>query len=237
MQTIERRLRLESSRVDQPATEAVLTDLQGRVLSTASFHRTLCRSGQFDQVDFAVYLRLVASALSAVMGGGPDEGAPQSAGWALELPENSLAWVDDSCESHAPSKGASSLDHALQFVPKEHRAMAQRAFCAVAVVVPPTIFRWRSPESMPPSCGCTRPVRPGDVWIRLRIADDGPRVEVSFADRGLGLPRDFEPEQQSALGRQIALFLDRVLQESAVSGPGVNPVFEVAFVPTGRAAA
>jgi hypothetical protein len=75
------------------------------------------------------------------------------------------------------------------------------------------------------------------VRIRLRIADDGLRVEVSIADRGLGLPRDFEPEQQSALGRQIALFLDRVLQESAVSGPGVNPVFEVAFVPTGRAAA
>lgn len=234
MQSIERRLRLASGTGDRGTTEAVLTDLQDRLRSAAGLHRALCRAGHFAQVDLAVYLRQVASALSAASGKSR-HATPEPAGWAFELPQTSLTWIDDSCEIHAPSpRQAVDLHGALRFVPKERRAIAHRAVCAAAIVVPPSIFRWRSPESTALPCGCHQPVKPGDARVRLRLAEDGVTVELAIADRGLGLPADFEPQRQAALGLQIASLLNRLLREGGTPGSDSHALFGVRFVPAGR---
>jgi two-component sensor histidine kinase len=57
LQVITSLLRLESTRSGQPATQAVLDDMQGRIRSMALLHESLYRSGTFASTDLGVYLR------------------------------------------------------------------------------------------------------------------------------------------------------------------------------------
>jgi two-component sensor histidine kinase/PAS domain-containing protein len=57
LQVITSLLRLESTRSGQPATQAVLDDMQGRIRSMALLHESLYRSGTFASTDLGGYLR------------------------------------------------------------------------------------------------------------------------------------------------------------------------------------
>lgn len=57
LQVITSLLRLEIRRSDQPATQHVLNDMQGRVRSMALLHESLYRTGTFASVDLADYLK------------------------------------------------------------------------------------------------------------------------------------------------------------------------------------
>ena len=63
LQVIASLLRLESSRTPEPATKAVLKEMQGRIRSMALLHEALYRSGDFARVDLADYLGQLATQL------------------------------------------------------------------------------------------------------------------------------------------------------------------------------
>jgi PAS domain S-box-containing protein len=85
MQVISSLLRLESSRVDDPATRRLATDMQNRISSMAVLHETLYRSGNFAQVDLSAYLRQLVGQLSRSL-----MRAPGQVQLALELSAISL---------------------------------------------------------------------------------------------------------------------------------------------------
>ncbi len=62
LQVIASLLRLESGRAIEPATRAVLVDMQGRIRSMSLVHETLYRSGTFASVQLNDYIRQVATA-------------------------------------------------------------------------------------------------------------------------------------------------------------------------------
>ncbi|MFZ2307104.1 MAG: histidine kinase dimerization/phosphoacceptor domain -containing protein [Rhodoferax sp.] len=61
LQVIASLLRLEASRAGEPATRAVLAEMQGRIRSMALVHETLYQSGSFAAVDLKSYIQQVAS--------------------------------------------------------------------------------------------------------------------------------------------------------------------------------
>lgn len=63
LQVITSLLRLEAGRIDEPATRAVLKNMQTRIRAMALLHETLYRSENFARVDLAAYLRQVATQL------------------------------------------------------------------------------------------------------------------------------------------------------------------------------
>jgi PAS domain S-box-containing protein len=63
LQVITSLLRLEAGRIDEPATRAVLKNMQARIRAMALLHESLYRSENFARVDLAGYLRQVATQL------------------------------------------------------------------------------------------------------------------------------------------------------------------------------
>ena len=61
LQVIASLLRLESRRIDHPATQTVLRDMQSRIQSMALLHETIYRSGNFAHVNAATYLQQLAT--------------------------------------------------------------------------------------------------------------------------------------------------------------------------------
>lgn len=203
MQAIERRLRLGPGPEGQWTTEALLTEFQHRLQLQADLHRTLCRSGCFDQVDLAVYLRQAASALSAACGRGLGD-PPDSAGWVLDAEGNRLAWIHNECDTHLQEDRPGDLLEALRLVPKAKRAAAHRAVCAVAMVAPPSAFTWKPPAFAAPTCGCSGPTPRSTAAFELHLNEDPMRVVLSISDRSAFLPSPFQPGTRSELAGQIA---------------------------------
>lgn len=73
MQVITSLLRLEASRLDHPATKAVLNEMQSRIRTMAVLHELLYRSGNFSRVDLGAYLREVSAQLQRSLVVGPAE--------------------------------------------------------------------------------------------------------------------------------------------------------------------
>lgn len=69
LQVIVSLLRLEAGRSNQAATRTVLTEMKGRIRSMAQLHETIYRTGVFDEVDLAVYLKQLATELFRSVGG------------------------------------------------------------------------------------------------------------------------------------------------------------------------
>lgn len=63
LQLITSLLRLEAGRTNEPGTHAVLTEMQGRILSLALLHETLYRSGHLAAVDLDAYLEQLTNQL------------------------------------------------------------------------------------------------------------------------------------------------------------------------------
>jgi two-component sensor histidine kinase len=63
LQVITSLLRLEAGQCAEPATKAVLREMQSRIFSMALLHETLYRSGNFAQVELAGYLKQLATQL------------------------------------------------------------------------------------------------------------------------------------------------------------------------------
>jgi len=61
LQIITSLLRLETGRSDQPTTQAVLKDMQGRIYSMALLHESLYRADTFASVELGSYLRQLAT--------------------------------------------------------------------------------------------------------------------------------------------------------------------------------
>lgn len=61
LQVISSLVRLQSAQVKDGAAHAALRDVQNRILSMASLHETLYRSGSFARVDLAAYLQAICS--------------------------------------------------------------------------------------------------------------------------------------------------------------------------------
>jgi PAS domain S-box-containing protein len=61
LQIITSLLRLEAGRSDQPNTQAVLKDMQGRIYSMALLHESLYRAGIFASVELGAYLKQLAT--------------------------------------------------------------------------------------------------------------------------------------------------------------------------------
>ena len=228
VQGIERELRLGSRRGDERPAEAILTEMTHRLQSMAAYQRTICRSGQFDEADLAIYLKHVTSFLSRSRGQAADSGTGAPGGWVLEDAGRTLAWKRDPTTG-ADDRGAIGvgLGDAVGFLPPRWREAVRRAVCACAVMFPPGLFNWRSWSATEPASDPR--VRPGDLGIRLRSADDDVRVHVWVADQSLGLPRSFDHEAKAALGPQIAA---RLLSQTQETHPFASDpaIFEVAFV-------
>lgn len=124
------------------------------------------------------------------------------------------------------------LETALSTIPARWQDAAQRALYACAIVVPPWIFRWRSPQCG--TAGSGHLAKPGEVGLRIRPADDGVAVELSFSDCGPGLPGIFDMKAQRALGHELVAVLARLVQGSLNEDACSEAVFEVAFVPSHR---
>ncbi len=226
VQTITDRLRLQSTRVDPPTTKAVLMAMQHRLQATAALHKARCREGNFDQIDLAVYLGRIASLMNA------PAHPSLPGGWALDPPGQTLTWADEPRNIHEASAGGLlDLEAALQSLPPGWREIARRAVCACAVLFPPSIFRWRSPEPQVAHGGGEQPAGPGEVSIRLRTTDDCMAVELSLSDRGPGLPKDGDLKQRRSFGLDLVLVLARQLHDSLTIGPGKRVVFGVTFIP------
>ena len=71
LQVITSILRLESGRSDNPASIAVLQDMQDRVRSMALLHETIYRTGTFSAIDLGDYLRQVATQAFRALQSGP----------------------------------------------------------------------------------------------------------------------------------------------------------------------
>ncbi len=209
MQAIERRLRLGPGPEGQWSTEALLTEFQHRLQLQADLHRTLCRSGCFDQVDLAVYLRQAASALSAACGRGLGD-PPDSAGWVLDALGNRLAWIHNECDTHATPNRPAGLLEALRLVPKMKRAAAYRAVCAVAMVAPPSAFTWKPPAFAAPTCGGSGLSPRSTATFELHLNEDPMRVLLSISDRSAFLPSPLQPQTRAELAGQIASILARL---------------------------
>ncbi len=214
-------LRLDPPSLERNETEMLLTEMETRLQSMAQLHRSLCRFGDFGQVDLAVFLRQ-----SAQLRNSPPRAA--LGGWALEA-DGSLIWIRD---GEGAPEGFSDLDTALDSVPPAARDLARRAVFASAILAPPWIFGWRAPQ--PGTSGIGQLARPGDAGVRLRATNEGVSVELSISDRGPGLPDAFD----SKLQRKLALELVSVLARLANGGPPVatrsEVVFAVTFVPSYR---
>jgi len=63
LQVISSLLRLESGRIEHPATTAVLKEMQGRIRAMSLLHEAIYRSDNFARVDMALYLKQLASQL------------------------------------------------------------------------------------------------------------------------------------------------------------------------------
>ena len=73
LQVITSILRLESGRSDNPASIAVLQDMQDRVRSMALLHETIYRTGTFSAIDLGDYLRQVATQAFRALQTGPGQ--------------------------------------------------------------------------------------------------------------------------------------------------------------------
>lgn len=212
-------------RVDAPGalgdeTEIVLTDMEARLQSMAALHRSLCRFGDFEQVDLAVYLRQAARLRNS---------PPRSAlpgGWALES-DGSLIWVRD---EETAAQTAGNLDIALDATFSGGRDLARRALLASATLFPPWTFGWRSPQ--PGTSGIGLLAKPGEVGLRVLPSNDGVLVEITVSDRGPGLPDQFDAKLQRKLALELASVLARLVKGSFNEGPNEAAVFEVSFVPS-----
>ncbi len=206
-------------------TEIVLTDMEGRLQSMAALHRSLCRFGDFEQIDLAVYLRHATRLRNSP----PRSTLP--GGWAVES-DGSLIWGR---EEETAGEMAGEMDTALDATPSSGRDLARRALLASAILFPPWTFGWRSPQ--PGTSGIGLLAKPGEVGVRLRAAADGVLVEITVSDRGPGLPDHFDAKLQRRLALELASVLARLVKGSFNDGPDAAAVFEVRFVPSYRVAA
>ncbi len=223
MLAIERRLRLGPGPDGQPTTEALLTEFRHRLQLLADLHRTLCRSGRFDQVDLAVYLRRITSALSAACGRGLGA-PPDGAGWVVDAEGSRLIWIDDDCEAHPRLHPTGDLPDVLKLLPRAQRAVAHRAVCAATMLFPPSLFKWKSPAHGPRACGCDGATAGSAVAVELDLSEHPIKVLLGVADRGAGLPPRFDAAQRSALALQIADSLGRLWGDA-----DTRPAFEVSL--------
>jgi len=217
-------LRFDAPGAMRDETETMLTEMETRLQSMAALHRSLCRFGDFEQVDLAVYLRHAARLRNSP----PRSTLP--GGWTIES-DGSLIWVRDD-ETGAQSAG--ELDAALHAASPGGRDLARRALLASAILFPPWAVGWRSPQ--PGTSGIGLLAKPGEVGLRLRAAADGVLVEITVSDRGPGLPDRFEAKLQRQLALELASVLARLVKGSFNDGPDAAAVFEVRFVPSYRCA-
>jgi hypothetical protein len=213
-------VRLGTENLEPPSTQAVLTDMETRLQALAARHKALCRSGNFGQIDLAVFLKQVASLRNS-----PPR-TPQPGGWLVEPGGKSLVWSRTESE---PDVDAQCLDFdvAAQALPPAWRELARRAVCASAVVFPPWLFRWGSPSDGAEDNARTKP---GDVGLRLRTRDLGVIAEVSLPDRGPGRPDQPDPDQLRALSLELGAVLGGLVQGCLNAVDGFNASFEVRFV-------
>lgn len=220
-------LRLVREETEHSSAEAVLTEMENRLQSMAALHKARCRAGSFDAIDLAVYLRQAASLRNA-----PPH-SPLNGGWLVEPGGSSLIWSGEEDGNETAFAGRfMDIETALASAPAQWRDRAQRAVFTCAVVIPPWIFRWRSPQ-----CGAAGPghiVKAGEVGIRVRVAEDGVAVEVSLSDCGPGLPGVFDLKAQRALGLKLGAVLARLVQGSLSEDAAPEAVFTVTFVPGHR---
>mgnify|MGYP000626519904 CR=1 FL=1 len=220
-------LRLVPSGTEHPEAEAVLTEMENRLQSMAALRKAQSRSGNFGAIDLAVYLRQAASLRNS-----PPH-SPLPGGWLVEPGGTSLSWSrEEDGNTAAASEGFMDLETALSTAPARWQDLAQRAVYACAIVVPPWIFRWRSPQSG--TAGSGHLARPGEVGLRVRVAEDGVAVELSFSDCGPGLPGMFDLKAQRALSLELVAVLARLVQGSLNEDAPSDAVFEVNFVPSHR---
>lgn len=222
MQALSSLLRFDPPDATRDETEMVLTDMENRLQSMAALHRSLCRFGDFDQIDLAVYLRQAARLRNSP----PRSTLP--GGWTVES-DGSLVWVRD---DEVAAQTAGELDAALEAASPDSRDLARRALLASAILFPPWTFGWRSPQ--PGTSGIGLLAKPGDVGVRLRSSAEGVLVELTVSDRGPGLPDLFDARLQRQLGLELASVLARLVKGSFNEGPEAPAVFEVRFVPSYR---
>lgn len=217
-------LRLDPVGFERDETEIVLTEMEARLQSMAQLHRSLCRFGDFEQVDLAVYLRHASQLRNS-----PPRSALPGA-WAVES-DGSLIWTRDEGDAR---EGSADLDTAIESMPPAARELARRAVFACAILAPPWIFGWRAPQ--PGTSGIGHLARPGDIGVRLRATSEGVSVELSISDRGPGLPEFFDSRLQRKLALELVSVLARLVKGSFNDGPEAAAVFEVRFVPSYRSA-
>lgn len=215
-------LRLDPVGFERDETEIVLTEMEARLQSMAQLHRSLCRFGDFEQVDLAVYLRHAAQLRNS-----PPRSALPGA-WAVEA-DGSLIWIRDEGDAR---EGCADLDTALESMPPAARELARRAVFACAILAPPWIFGWRAPQ--PGTSGIGHLARPGDIGVRLRATSEGVSVELSISDRGPGLPEFFDSRLQRKLTLELVSVLARLVRGSLDGATQPDAVFEVTFVPSYR---
>lgn len=220
-------LRLDSSEPPHASTETVLAEMRLSLLGKAAFHKALCRSGSFEQIDLAVYLSRIATLMNAPAR--PHNGG----GWSIDLKANCLTWIGDPCDIHrtAPT-GLPDLQAALAFVPQEWREIGRHAVCACATLAPPSVFRWMSPQHGARRCDCPWPEGPGEVSMRLRTTDNRMIVDLCLSEHCLGLPRPFDGNLQRSLGLDLASILAGQLHDRMKVGPEREVLFRVTFAPT-----
>lgn len=222
MHAIASLLRFDARGEHRDETEIVLTDMETRLQSMASLHRSMCRFGDFDQIDLAVYLRHAAQLRNSP----PRTALP--GGWAFES-DGSLIWMRD---DETVPQAAGDLDIALEAAPSGGRDLARRALLACAILFPPWTFGWRSPQ--PGTSGIGLLAKPGELGMRLRASADGVLIEITVSDRGPGLPDRFDAKLQRKLALELASVLARLVKGSFNEGPDAAAVFEVRFVPSHR---
>ncbi len=216
-------LRLDDRRGEVSSSEAILTDMARRLQAMAAYQRTICRSGQFDEVDLAISLKQAANFLCRPHGRSPEPEDGSRGGWAFADDGQTLSWSRGSQDAVEGPAGL-DLGDAIRFLGSRWREPARRAVCACAVLFPPGPFNWRSWFGADQEMA-----RPGDFGIRLRPTADSLVVQVWVAERSLGLPRFPDPAGMVALGRQIA---ERLRSQAMGTLPDPSPAasFEVAFV-------
>jgi two-component sensor histidine kinase len=219
------RLRLDEGGIDPAPIEAILTDMETRVQSMAALHKAACRGGDFEQIDLAIFLRLVSSLRNS------PATTPLQGGFVVE-PDGSLIWADEADGVESRPTRALDLETALDAVALESRDVARRALYACAIVFPPSLFHWRAPQMGPAGTGHL--ARPSDVGIRLRLDNDGVVVELSISDCGPGLPGLFDSQDQRRLSLELTSVLARLVLGSLKDDCPSEAVFDVAFVASHR---
>lgn len=220
------RLRLDPAGVERDATEIVLTDMETRLQSMAQLHRSLCRRGDFRQIDLAVFLREASRLRNS-----PSR-SPLPGGWAVEADGSLIRFPEEEGSAHEPS----DLNTALESIDPATRDLARRAVFASAILFPPWVFGWAAPQSGTSRTGHL--AEPGRVGFRLKATSEGVVVELSISDRGAGLPERFESPLQRGLALELGSVLARLVNgslNSAVNGAmNDDAVFQVTFVPSHR---